>query len=724
MATSDRKNVEGRTTGRVTMSARALRHLISTNHATLGTCAILLGLAALYMGPRLIGLDRLVTTDEPFWLGRSMDFFRALMTGEFGRTYQSAHPGVLTMWTGALAYLLTIPGIIDSFSQFLDTDYAIHVVLRNRGIDELDILNAARIVKLCLQALFFLISMYYLRRLVGPLAATLAGVLIALDPFISGFDSLLHVDGLFAIASFAAIVALANAFSLGHTHIHPWIIAGVLTACAWLTRATGIAIVAACAMFMLLQGVQYVRRRSVREAFEPLVVSFVLWGVAAIIATVVLFPALWADPVHTFGEMWSWTSSAAAIGHESPTFFLGTIYTGDPGVLFYPVTMIWRLTPVTQLGLALFVIALARRVPQLYPYSRRALLLMTLFAILYVTGMTLGAKKFDRYILPVYPVLDTFAAVGYAIAVRSFVGFRPDIRRYALPAVCAFVLLGQGWSTYSVLPYRLNYFNPLLGGPTAAESKLQMGWGEGVDLAADLIIDEVNEHHPEPGTRDEPRATVRYSGAAGPLIYLLPPDIAVEPSGFTIERWYRTDYFVTTIQSWQRNLSPTTTHLKPYPALATFDVEGVEFVRVYEPQTLPPPPSLLEPTACTHDFLTTIRLQNLRVVDNTIRMYWLGLGETEISELRVEIDFIPREGGRNTPQLSSVSTTWEPTGPELVSYTGLPLPIRPPGTDINQYWLDIALIDTQTGEPVPASEPDAMLSEDSALMLPNCAARE
>ena len=55
---------------------------------------------ALYAGVRLLDLDRLVTTDEPFWLGASANFYRALKTGDFANTYQLEHPGVLTMWGG------------------------------------------------------------------------------------------------------------------------------------------------------------------------------------------------------------------------------------------------------------------------------------------------------------------------------------------------------------------------------------------------------------------------------------------------------------------------------------------------------------------------------------------------------------------------------------------------------------------------------------------------
>ena len=62
--------------------------------------AALLGLLAL--APRLIDVDRFLTTDEVFWMGRTGNFARALASGQLGQTFQSGHPGVTTMWTALL----------------------------------------------------------------------------------------------------------------------------------------------------------------------------------------------------------------------------------------------------------------------------------------------------------------------------------------------------------------------------------------------------------------------------------------------------------------------------------------------------------------------------------------------------------------------------------------------------------------------------------------------
>lgn len=59
-------------------------------------------LALAYLLIRLLEIDRFVTSDEPLWLGRSANFLTALLNSDPAGTFQFAHPGVMTMWSGAL----------------------------------------------------------------------------------------------------------------------------------------------------------------------------------------------------------------------------------------------------------------------------------------------------------------------------------------------------------------------------------------------------------------------------------------------------------------------------------------------------------------------------------------------------------------------------------------------------------------------------------------------
>lgn len=170
----------------------------------------------IFLGVRLLDLDRLVTTDEPFWLGRSANFYHALSTGDFEHTYQMAHPGVMTMWAGAFAYLLYFPEYADLATGNMEVPYGIENQLRNLGQDPLQLMIAAKVIKVILQSLFFATALFFLQKLILPGTAALTGLLIAFSPMMSGLDSALHVDGLFTTICFAAIVLICWA-SFGRT---------------------------------------------------------------------------------------------------------------------------------------------------------------------------------------------------------------------------------------------------------------------------------------------------------------------------------------------------------------------------------------------------------------------------------------------------------------------------------------------------------------------------
>ena len=52
---------------------------------------------------RLWQIDVFLVDDESLWLCRSIGFHEALRAGDWRGTYQSEHPGVVTMWLGTLA---------------------------------------------------------------------------------------------------------------------------------------------------------------------------------------------------------------------------------------------------------------------------------------------------------------------------------------------------------------------------------------------------------------------------------------------------------------------------------------------------------------------------------------------------------------------------------------------------------------------------------------------
>jgi 4-amino-4-deoxy-L-arabinose transferase-like glycosyltransferase len=99
--------------------------------------------------------------------------------------------------------------------------------------------------------------------------------------------------------------------------------------------------------------------------------------------------------------------------------------------------------------------------------------------------MTLGEKKFDRYILPVYPALDLIAGLGW-YALFAYLWQRKPSRawHFLVVLVLAVPIVFQVASALITYPYYLSYYNPLMGGSRRAPQVMQIGWGEGIDQAA------------------------------------------------------------------------------------------------------------------------------------------------------------------------------------------------------------------------------------------------
>src|SRR5215207_5646877 len=200
-----------------------------------------------YLAPRLAGLDRLVTVDERDWLGASANFYTALVQGDFVRTSQVehglVHPGVMTMWAGALGFHLAFPEYPDKHPQQIARVNDTHEVLQDLGYSPLALLVTARTVKLLLQAVYLAIAVWLIHPLFGTTITIVGILLLAFDPFLIAHDRLLHIDGLLALTSFVAMLALLRAL-LNHHDARFLALSGVFAAFAWLTRTSGVVVAA------------------------------------------------------------------------------------------------------------------------------------------------------------------------------------------------------------------------------------------------------------------------------------------------------------------------------------------------------------------------------------------------------------------------------------------------------------------------------------------------
>ena len=180
-------------------------------------------------------------------------------------------------------------------------------------------------------------------------------------------------------------------------------------------------------------------------------VRLALFGVCALVTFVAVWPAIWLAPVEMIGRMIAFLRETGGEPDEVGSFFFGQAL-GDPGPLYYPVALAFRLSPGLLVGLLGLVIGW-RRVQE-----KGALCLVLLFITGFALMMILSPKKFDRYLLPIEPMLAVMAAVGAVSAARSLIWTHSRVVAMAIVIGLQFI------SVVSVYPYYLAYYNPLLGG--------------------------------------------------------------------------------------------------------------------------------------------------------------------------------------------------------------------------------------------------------------------
>ncbi|MCW5874119.1 MAG: phospholipid carrier-dependent glycosyltransferase [Anaerolineales bacterium] len=515
----------------------------------------LIALVALFAAVRLPGLGRYVTTDEALWFLRSANFYLAVERQDWPATFQSEHPGVVTLWAGASAFLRHTPDLAEQVAGDVH-DTTLLQLLENRGLNPANVLSTARTTLVLVHAAAFaLLGIFAFRQLaMGPASIGLA--LLAAAPFLAAHQRLLHLDGL--LASFMLLAVLAY-WDYWNSRQPLSLLASALAAgLALLTKTPAWFLFP----FILLLTLWQLRsERTVRSWLAGLAIA-ALWALLALVLLTAAFPAMWLAPLETVGRMLGYALGTAQGEFSGPVFFNGHIYPdGDLGTAswyFYPLAYLWRSTPLTLIGLGLALWKLKQA-----PASVRLLLA---FALAFMLFMGLADKQFDRYLLPAMPALLLAAGWGWWAAA---VAWRPQ-RQWAMLAAVIALQLGSAFTSF---PYYLSYYNSVLRLLTPVERHMMIGWGEGLDQAAAYL----NTH---PGS-----VASWYSNSFNLMFPRAADDIpiALELSEPQLADLLAHDYLVIYVHQWQRqtpqNLLEALAGLQP---VHTVVVDGIEYVRVYK----------------------------------------------------------------------------------------------------------------------------------------------
>jgi hypothetical protein len=310
----------------------------------------------------------------------------------------------------------------------------------------------------------------------------LGSVFVGLDPFYLALSRVLHLDAL--LTTFVTLSVLSLMVYVRSRPKLRYLLFSALTGgLAIASKSPGLFLGPWATIVILTSGRNAGRER--REGTRAKLKAIVLWGVIAMTTVVLLWPVLWVDPVGALGQVLGQALIYVDTPHWHSNFFWGQIRP-DPGPAFYPVAWAFRTTPWVALGLLMVPLVRGKRGGGFRRQSHGFML--GGFVLAYVVLMTLGAKKFDRYLLPAFPFLDLLAAVGWAELLHRWLTVAKGYWKRWIPALLVLVLaMAQFAELWPTRPYYFSYYSPLLGGARSAQRMLLVGWGEGLERAASYL---------------------------------------------------------------------------------------------------------------------------------------------------------------------------------------------------------------------------------------------
>lgn len=477
------------------------------------TAIFILFLILLTFLPRLFSLSLHWATDEDLWMQRSRNFYFALKNGEFEDTHVAYHPGVTTCWLGSLAIWLTSQ--FGNFNSWFHSDQ-----FMSPGM-----LARVRFPIVFLSGMLTLIAGILLYRLFDALYACIGTLFLAIEPFLISESRRAHTDVLTALFLFLALL-LWLCYLEGETREprRDLILSGICFGLACLTKSHAGAFI----VFLPIMLIWY--HHQCRIHWSKLVLSAMLWTASTLLTVGIIWPYLWTvkfgnlplSPFLFVGSgvllLWSWKkfsqethvtfsktvivlmgcgvlilgililfASNVVIGkmykaltstHPAPTPFLG-VSRYNPGYLFYPVMwFVW--TGVLTLPLIIFTMYRSWQIRQREEKIYRIVVVMLLFSIFYMIGLSFVAQKTSRYIVIFLPAISLLISIG-AIQLA-----RLTQKKWISYLVLVIIFSVQALPILRLYPYYRAYYNPLLSAKWVEEKTAPIT-GAGLDLAADYL---------------------------------------------------------------------------------------------------------------------------------------------------------------------------------------------------------------------------------------------
>jgi hypothetical protein len=326
-------------------------------------------------------------------------------------------------------------------------------------------------------AMLVVVTVLLVYRLFGSGAAWLTAFLLSFSPFLLTEARVVRTEGL--MAGFSSIALLISLLYLNKPRLRYCGLAGFLTGLGLLSKITALALIPA-QVLVIGYAVLIKFGDTSTNRWRELASALLTWGGALLLTCVILWPALWVAPLDVFHKMYDFTFLRAVVGDgRVKSFFFGTPYQ-DPGPFFYPVVLLYRSSPLVLFGLIALGVSVCLSARWLRG-KRVHLSAMLLYLAAYLFLISISDIKYDRYIIPMLPMLNIMAAIGMISAWRWVARWLPAARTIGYLAAIG-VLALQLALALPHHPYYYTYWNPLFGGARQAIRVLPVGVGyEGIE---------------------------------------------------------------------------------------------------------------------------------------------------------------------------------------------------------------------------------------------------
>ncbi len=357
--------------------------------------------------PRIIAITIPTNVDEALWMSRGTAFINSLIQGNLEATYIRHHPGIVNMWLIGSSQLINSL-IHHLFPGLLKLNQSPLMYCVDQNTCPLSLWFMPRLLQAVITSVCMLLIYILTKRLLGRYVAIVAFTLLLLEPFFLAYQRYITTDALQTDLSILAVLLLLLYLRENNNRTLLFS-SGIFMGLATASKVPTLFILPAIVVWIVLIELGVWRTSFTPRGWIRQIIDLIIFATTTICIIFLILPALWVAPLETFEKFYEGLLTEADRGN---LFFFGQM-TDSPGLLFYPLVLAYRLSPLLQIGVLTCLAKLS--IPKLRNHLSQipeliAIALIPLSVLFILSNID---SKVDRYIILFIPELALLAGVGW-----------------------------------------------------------------------------------------------------------------------------------------------------------------------------------------------------------------------------------------------------------------------------------------------------------------------